>query len=51
MRPRALRSIWVFRAAWRTMPAAQVHAAFVAALAGLYAKVQSAAAVAAEIAS
>ena len=32
------------------VPAAQVHAAFVAALAGLYAKVQSAAAIAAEIA-
>jgi len=33
------------------VPAAQVHAAFVAALAGLYAKVQDAAAIAAEIAS
>jgi nicotinamidase-related amidase len=33
------------------VPAAQVHAAFVAALAGLYAKVQSAAAIAAEIAA
>jgi len=33
------------------VPAAQVHAAFVAALAGVYAKVQSAAAVAAEIAN
>ena len=33
------------------VPAAQVHAAFVAALAGLYAKVQGAAAIAAEIAS
>ncbi len=32
------------------VPAAQVHAAFVAALAGLYAKVQSAAAIATEIA-
>ena len=32
------------------VPAAQVHAAFVAALAGLYAKVQNAAAIAAEIA-
>ncbi len=32
------------------VPAAQVHAAFVAALAGLYAKAQSAAAIAAEIA-
>ena len=32
------------------VPAAQVHAAFVAALGGLYAKVQSAAAIAAEIA-
>ncbi len=32
------------------VPAAQVHAAFLAALAGLYAKVQSAAAIAAEIA-
>jgi nicotinamidase-related amidase len=34
----------------RQVPAAQVHAAFVAALAGLYAKTQSAAAIAAEIA-
>jgi nicotinamidase-related amidase len=33
------------------IPAAQVHAAFVAALGGLYAKVQNAAAIAAEIAS
>ena len=33
------------------VPAAQVHAAFVAALAGLYAKVQNAGAIAAEIAS
>jgi nicotinamidase-related amidase len=33
------------------VPAAQVHAAFVAALSGLYAKVQSAAAIAAEIAA
>ena len=33
------------------VPAAQVHAAFVAALSGLYAKVQNAAAIAAEIAN
>jgi nicotinamidase-related amidase len=35
----------------RRVPAAQVHAAFVAALAGLYAKVQGAAAIAAEFAA
>ena len=64
MRPRAPPSTWVFPASLahdacatralvfgeQRVPAAQVHAAFLAALNGLYAKVQSAAAIAAEFA-